>query len=372
MNVKTLANLKKGALAAVLLSFLAIMVILKLTMGPEFMPTLFKINPTYLGAAGALVVAGWGIEALRIRLLVRALGGHLRFMRALKIALIGAFAAAVTPFDTGGEPFQVYMLQDAGITLGESTAVVAIKVLSSALARLVLGTAIPLWLILGKSRWDIPRSMDMVISGGLALYFLALFLGLFFMIRPETATSVARAILKTRLMRRVIPEGRADSILERIHDEVTAFRSALTRFLVSHRTVVIVVSILGLLGWIQLFLIPILLLRGLGVSPPYAGALGIISVFYMVAAYAPTPGASGAAEASFAILFGQIVPIHLIGIFVIAWRFITYHLTLIIGGILVTLGIARRGPPTRGRLTRGDPGKHSSCAPPDRKARRSR
>ncbi|HHY98436.1 MAG TPA: flippase-like domain-containing protein [Firmicutes bacterium] len=343
MEIKnTRNNIGKGTLAAILLSMAAALIILRLTAGPDFMPSLFRIRPAYLAIAGAIMILGWITDAIRIGLLVRALKGKLSFMQSLRISLIGAFVSAVTPFDTGGEPVQVYMLQQAGITIGESTAVIAVKTILSALARFVLGSAFPVWLIMSKRTWDIPRGMNIAISIGLALYFIAMFLGVFFMVRPHTAIGITRTILGNRLVKRVISDKLAQTMITRISDEVIAFRSALKKFMIEHRPVLILVALLGFLGWIFLFLIPILILVGMGVSPPYAGAMGIISIFYLAAAYAPTPGASGAAEASFAILFGQIVPFHLLGVFVIIWRFVTYHLTLIVGGALMATSFFKR------------------------------
>jgi len=64
-------------------------------------------------------------------------------------------------------------------------------------------------------------------------------------------------------------------------------------------------------------------------------------IFYLAAAYAPTPGSSGAAELSLAALFGSIVPFPLLGVFVLLWRSITYYLTLIVGGVTLLLTYGR-------------------------------
>jgi Uncharacterised protein family (UPF0104). len=108
----------RGAAGAVLVSALAIFLIMRLTGGREGWSSLFRVDRVSLATAGLLVVVGWILEAARIETLVRALGGKLGFTSALRIALAGAFVACVTPFDTGGEPLQVYLLHRHGIGAG--------------------------------------------------------------------------------------------------------------------------------------------------------------------------------------------------------------------------------------------------------------
>ncbi|HHV63132.1 MAG TPA: flippase-like domain-containing protein [Firmicutes bacterium] len=342
-------NIAKNVAGAVLLSLISLVIILHLTRGSFFLPDLFRIDPLFLGAAAALVLVGWLLDAVRLIILLRALGGRIGFLRSLAITLTGAFVAGITPFDTGGEPLQIYLLHQDGITLGESTAVIAMKVLLSSLARLFLGSIIPVWLFFSKKTWDIPPGMSVAISTGLLLYALAFGIGILFIIRPEFANSLLPLILRNRIVSRLIPPSTTGAIIERVRTGVLEFRGAIVRFMQEGRWALAIAIVTSLLGWAVLFSIPVLLLRGLGIDPPYAEVFGIISIFYLAAAYAPTPGSSGAMEVGFAILLGRFVPFQLIGVFVAVWRFITYYLMLLIGGTLFAIGIGRgwkrkRGP----------------------------
>lgn len=342
-------NTLRNAAGAILLSLISLIVILRITRGSVFLPDLFRIDPLFMSAAAALVLVGWLLDAIRLIILLRALGGRIGLLRCLSITLTGAFISGITPFDTGGEPLQIYLLHQSGITLGESTAVIAMKILLSSLARLFLGSIIPVWLFFSKKTWDIPPSMGIVITVGLLLYALAFGIGILFLIRPELANSLLPLILRNRVMSRLISPSTTEAIIERVRTGVLEFRGAIARFMQEGRWALAAAIITSLLGWAVLFSIPVLLLRGLGIDPPYAEVFGIIGLFYLAAAYAPTPGSSGAMEVGFAVLLGRFVPFQLIGIFVAAWRFITYYLTLFIGGFLFAMGIRRgwgqkRGP----------------------------
>ena len=99
-----------------------------------------------LGVACGLVVITWLLDSLRMRALIRSLGGDLSVLGGMRISIMGAFVSSVTPFDSGGEPVQAYLLTEIGLNAGQSSAVIAVKTLCNALARFTLGVAASIWL----------------------------------------------------------------------------------------------------------------------------------------------------------------------------------------------------------------------------------
>ncbi|MCR4402603.1 MAG: flippase-like domain-containing protein [Firmicutes bacterium] len=335
MKPRSTRSLVRGAAGAVLLSSIAVFLIMRITGGREGWSNLFRVDRVSLAAAGLLVAVGWILEAVRLETLVRALGGRLGLWSALRITLMGAFVSCVTPFETGGEPLQVYLLHRHGIGAGESTAVVAMKTIVSSLARLALALVFPVWYVVGRRSWDLPGGVEAALFVGVTLYVLVLALMGFFAVYPASVGAVLGRVVRSRYARRLVPAHAADSFLERVKTEVRDFQAAFRMFVRQRRPALIAVSILSLLSWAMVFSIPVLLLRGLGVDPPFAQTAGIAGIFYLAAAYAPTPGSSGAAEASLAVLFGSIVPFRLLGVFVLLWRGLTYYLTLLVGAVTV-------------------------------------
>ncbi len=341
---RTARTLMRGAAGAVLFSALTIFIIVRVTGSGESWAGLFKVDRRFLLAAGSLVVAGWILDAVRIRTLLRAIGGSLGFWSALRITLAGAFVACVTPFDTGGEPLQVYLLHRHGFGAGESTAVIAVKTLISSLARLFLVLMFPVWYFVGRRSWDLPRPVEVALFIGLVLYVSILALLGFFTLYPESVGAVLGRFLRNRLIHRVVPAKLADALPAKVRAGVVDFRAALNMFLRERRVDLTMTAALSLLGWAIAFFVPVLLLRGLGVDSPFAQTMGIAGVFYLAAAYAPTPGSSGAAEATVALLFAPVVPLRLLGVFVLLWRTLTYYFTLLVGAVAIALSYVRFRP----------------------------
>ena len=333
----TTKKLLKGTAGAIALSAFAAFIVLGITTKGENWKGLLQVDLSQLAIAGCLVGAGWVLDAVRIQVLASALGGKIRFPVALKITLSSAFAACVTPFDTGGEPLQVYLLHKQGFEPGESTAIVTLKSLISAIARLIVVLLFPAWYLIKRRSWGLPKSLETALFIGLLIYISFFALGVFFAAYPEYIRIIMDKILNKSFVKRFVSKSTANNVMEHVEKGVRDFRAALSMFLKEKRPTLVVISILSLFAWAISFYIPVLILQGLGIAAPFAKTMTVVGIFYLAAAYAPTPGSSGAAELSLAALFGSIVPFPLLGVFVLLWRGVTYYLTLIVGGITLLL-----------------------------------
>jgi glycosyltransferase 2 family protein len=85
--------------------------------------------------------------------------------------------------------------------------------------------------------------------------------------------------------------------------------------------------------WGLFYSIAPILLLGLGVVPDIRAAITWQVMIMLIIPYIPVPGGSGVAEFGLATLFAPFVPSHILGVFIVAWRFFTYYLTLIFGGL---------------------------------------
>lgn len=352
MGQKRPAQLARGATLAVALSLLGLFLLLRLTGGRAAWPSLARLNPALVALSIGLVVVNWLFDALRMVVLVHALGGRLRLLSAMRISVLGAFVANVTPFDSGGEPLQAYLLTDKGITVGQSSAVIAVKTILNAFARLCLGIIIPGWLMISRAQWHLPAGMNVALTIGLSAYFAFFVLSLVFIAKPELVRVIVVPLLRNRMVGRFVRPEQVDKALDFVDRSVREFRSALQVFIRDGKLALITVLLLSFAGWLTVISIPALLLIGFGMHPSYAEVMGIAIIFYLASAYAPTPGSSGAAELGFAVLFSTIVPVRLLAMFVAVWRLLTYYLTLAVGGILVGLGVVRQRPKPRERERR--------------------
>jgi len=86
---------------------------------------------------------------------------------------------------------------------------------------------------------------------------------------------------------------------------------------------------------------PVFILYGLGIEFSVYQVVAIQLLLSAVLLYMPTPGASGIAETGGALFFVTVCPKSLIGIFVLIWRFFTFYIGAVIGGIITMKKIVR-------------------------------
>ncbi|MCX6666949.1 MAG: flippase-like domain-containing protein, partial [Euryarchaeota archaeon] len=121
-----------------------------------------------------------------------------------------------------------------------------------------------------------------------------------------------------------------------INREVDNFHNSMVFFARDGKKAFCIGGILTVAFWFTGFLIPSALLVGLG-FPPYIIESFAAQILLLVIVMMPTtPGSSGVTEGGMAGLYSVILGspnLYLLGVFVVLFRFITYHIGLIAGAI---------------------------------------
>ena len=58
--------------------------------------------------------------------------------------------------------------------------------------------------------------------------------------------------------------------------------------------------------------------------------------------YIPTPGGSGISEGVGYTLFAPLVPSHILGVFLVIWKFLTNYVWTIVGGLIIVKSIGMK------------------------------
>ena len=85
--------------------------------------------------------------------------------------------------------------------------------------------------------------------------------------------------------------------------------------------------------WITGWMVPPLILIGLGLDPFIIESCAAQVLLIIIVMMPTTPGGAGVTEGGTAVFYSVFISSSLVGIFVILFRFITYHMGLIAGAI---------------------------------------
>ncbi len=265
-------------------------------------------------------------ESFRIRLIARALSGKwIPFGRCSQVIFCGAFLSAVTPFQAGGAPLQAYVLNRAGLEWGTALLLLLFRGLFYLIGLLLfLPFILPFFRIQysGRSMQILSRYSVFTYLFLFGILFLVLYMPRFF-----------KKFIYSMTFRKGKTTG-ATRIMFRVLNEIKMSRENLLDFMRNKKLYALAIIITTVIVYIPNYSIVYMILKGLGIDASYAETI-FRQVFLLFAAFFfPTPGAEGIIEGGFSVLFYSSVPRYLIGMLTVLWRFITYHLVVIIGGIL--------------------------------------
>jgi len=327
-------RMKKGLKIYAALVVVTMVVLLVLTASKETAFALRKMSPIYL----ILSLGLWGVylllDAFRISLLTHGVTGKWGSMKAgIEILLTGAFLAAVTPFQTGGLPVQLYILKREGIPWGKGTLIIFLRGIFFAV---MMVTLLPFLLPILNRETNV-TSIRMLFRYSFFIYVFVVIFFAFILFKPKP---IKRFIYRITLRRG--KRTRATRWTYGISREIEEMRKGFWQFSIEKKWHSIASFFLTFIAYVPYFFIAPFLLRGLGIEVSFLEAAFFQMVVVMFTFFSPTPGAAGISEGGFALLFSSLVAKHLLGVFTILWRFFTFYLTAIIGGF-VTLKILESG-----------------------------
>lgn len=347
----TQEKVKRGFRIFLLITILTLLIILLLTDRSKTWEALGRVNGLFLFLAFIVTLLRIYMESLRIQVLSWAGGKWISLKDSLDFNLGSLFLGAVTPFQSGGIPLQLYILNRSGLSIGRGTNVVLLKGL---LPTFIFLIAFPFILVFYKNIFDsvLIRNLLRYIF---TLYLILFFFLLYFFIKPHW---VKRGFIRLEgfLRQKGILKGEWGlRVLEKGFHQMEEFKKGLKESLSLGRLKILLAFLLSMLGLLLHSITAPLLLLGLGVNSPFLTSMVLQVLLYFLLLFAPTPGGSGFAEAAIFALFTPVCPKPLLGIFIILLRFFYLYLAAAIGGILLLQRVRLEESPSNTSNVKGDP-----------------
>ncbi len=296
----------------------------------------------WLLVALGLALVPWVTNTLRLLVWTRFLGYRIGAVHAFRMTLAVDLGASVTPTAVGGGFLKWGMLVERGVAPGAAASVTALpKVEDGIFFALALPTALILTAAWEVGSWgDVAgtaASRVALLAAGAALVFLAVLL---------LARLILRGVLGVR-PRRWTLRGMA-WVRRRVRDAWSDARDVFAVVLVRGKARLALTLLLTAIQWAARYSVITALIAFLGapVKPVLFWALQWI-VFTLMTLI-PTPGATGGAEVTFALVYGGLVPVGILGIATAGWRLLTFYLQVGLAAVLFPL-LGRLAPPGRAR-----------------------
>lgn len=330
---KKTKTLKIPIILSVTFSVLIIIVILIFTVDAKTLDNLSRISIKYEFFAVAILLnfLYWILWGARLKILANTMDKSVKisWLESTRIVIANLFLACITPSMAGGEPVRIHLLNKDGMSIGCATAAVLGERLMDAIFILIL---VPIALFIFKEVRDL-GFISVGLTIGVIFFVLLLLFFVYAIIRPEKTKAFLINVSKKFSRFSKKKEG-GIKIIQKINCEVDNFHNSMYSFSGENKKSLIFASLLTVLFWSCGFMIPSMILLGLGLPPYYIESYAAQILLLVIIMMPTTPGSAGVTEVGIYGLYGVLIGTTsdtLIGVFIVLYRFVTFHMNLIAG-----------------------------------------
>jgi uncharacterized protein (TIRG00374 family) len=311
-----------------LLAFGANAVIIAKSVDHETIRSLLHADKRFLLIALILIFVAWLCDAGRFCALAHAARERVPFRLGIVLTWLHYFGCAVTPMQSGGGPFQVYVLYRKKIPVGKGIAITLIRTM---LTVLILTLIVPVALLIDP---EILRG-NPFLKGIVAYVFVVILLTWVFVgytiARPNSVKRFGKIALMWMKRLHFVQARRIRGWFLWLDRETENYSMNFRLAFSSGRFWFALAALLSVLHLLCIFSVLPTLMYSVHLPFTYLQTILTQAVFMFVLYFIPTPGASGVAEGGGALLFSTLMPGNMAGIMAIIWRFFTEYISIFMG-----------------------------------------
>lgn len=256
-------------------------------------------------------------------------------MESFKHNLIVQFFNGITPFSTGGQPMEIYMLTEHGINANKGTMIILQNFIFYQVALVLFGIGAVTYNHVFHIFPNQSLLKQLVLIGFIVNTLVAVGIFLVSVSRKFTGfcvNSLIKFFAKIRLIKN------QEKIIASWKDRLDEFHEC-AKYLRKKKSLFFLGVLFNLLSLASLYIIPLFIAYSMGEykSLNILNTLTASAYVLLIGAFVPIPGASGGIEYGFVRFFGNFLTSSLTSAILLIWRFITYYFGMIIGMILFNI-----------------------------------
>lgn len=320
-------RIRKGLTVFLAISTITAMALLYRGVDSSTWAGMKRIKPEYGLLAGVSMFIYWCLNGLRFQILIKGLGENVSFWVSFRAFVANLFLGAVTPFQTGGGPLQIYILNRAGVPLAKAFSGCLVGAMLTILSLVSSTIAIFLFKrdlgsIFGKSMPAIFSVVSFTFLFAMALFILSLF--------------------RMNMLKRIIGKGldfmarERSSITERVMGGLDQYSECMVTYARAQKRTLVAAFFLTMSSIAMLSLVAPLILAGLNFQQDVSQVLSIQFILNFIVYFSPTPGGSGIAELSSHWMMSSATSGQsMLEFYTLIWRFFTNFAGVGLGGLIV-------------------------------------
>lgn len=297
---------------------------------------ILKMNKIWILVSFLLLLSYWFFKAIVIDKLASKFNKKYSIRNAFRMVIETNFFHAVTPFATGGQPYEIYSLKKNNLKITDATNVSIQNFIVYQIALVTLGVIAIIYNYFFKL-----FPSNSVLKNLVTLGFVINLLVIIFLFILTFTKKINKIIIKL-----IINILYALKIVKNKEDKEKSINQYLNEFhigaklLLKNKFEFISMIFMHLISLISLYLIPLTLLYATGDYISFTSIQAIVTSSYvmLIGSFVPIPGGTGGLEYGFVVFYGNFISKSLVRAIMLIWRFITYYAGMIIGAIVLSTG----------------------------------
>ncbi|UQS85564.1 flippase-like domain-containing protein [Apilactobacillus apisilvae] len=290
----------------------------------------FTINWWWILVAVICMALYLGLEAIITKMIVDTQSKHFTFKDALRVPLVEQLFNGITPFSSGGQPGQLYVLVQTGVDAGKASSALLMKFIifqGMIVINFLLSLIIGFHYIEEKLHY-----LAIFVVFGFIIHLFVIALLILIMYWYSFTKKMIDTIIKP--LHFFVSNERFNKIKNLIDDKVDTFHQESIKIAKQWKLMfkIILVTFFQLAFY---YLIPYFIMLSLGFNK--VNIIVVVSLhvlIFMIISLFPIPGGAGGAEYSFEALFkSYITNSTKLVLALMIWRLLTYYLGMILGAI---------------------------------------
>jgi len=297
----------------------------------ETITQIFTMNIWYLLIAFILLILFWIFRTYPMYSFCKKINKDFKYLSALQLTLRTQFFNAVTPFATGGQPYQIYFLKTVGIDYASSTSVVLENFIVYQIALVTLG----IFALISNQMFHI-FSKNQLLQNLITIGFItnALVIIIMFVIAFSKKMNKFFVGIGIKILTKLRIVKDKEKKLKKWDENINRFHQS-AKILLEDKKTFILNIVYNFIALCCLYLIPLFVLYAMGNFNAFNAGIAIVTSAYImiIGSFVPIPGATGGLEFGFVQFYGNFITGSKLSAMMLVWRFITYYFGMIVGAI---------------------------------------
>lgn len=331
--MKIIKDIKKNSIIILIITIIILFILLKDNF-IDIVKIISKMNIFYVLVA---IIFYFAFIALRAYVIYRSVDDKkkLSLQEAIKHNIITQFFNGITPFSTGGQPMEIYMLTEHNISVAKATSVTIANFMFYQTALVIYGIIVVIYNLIFNLFPNAPALNNLTTLGFIVNIFVIIILYII-TLSKKTTQLIINALINILVSLRIVKD--KEKLQEKLNKKLIEFHSS-AKMLRKNKKLFISGIIINFISLSFFYAIPLFIVYGFNdfTSINIKQTITASAYIYIIGSFVPIPGASGGIEYGFIKFFGNFFKTATLNALLLVWRFITYYLGMIVGAVLLSI-----------------------------------